>query len=532
MAIALKPDHAEAQNNRAVALNALKRFDEALASCEKAIALKQDYAEARFNRGLLLDALKRHQEAANAYAEVLKIDPQYPFTKGALLHQKMLSCDWLGTDALIAEIDSDIAAGKPSTEPFGWQGVAKTQRSLQVCAELYNKYKFPANIAISRRQTAADRGKIRIGYLSGELREQATSQLIVGVFECHDKSRFEIYGFDNGRDDKSEVRKRINASMHNIIDISRLGDASAAAAIRDTQIDILVNLNGYFGDHRTQVFAQKPAPIQVNYLGFPGTLGASYMDYIIADQTVVPLNHREFYTEKVVYLPDCYQSNDRKKEIGTHLFSRGECGLPQEGFVFCCFNNNYKITPHVFDSWMRILRQIEGSVLWLVEDNADATSNLRKEAEARGVNPERVVFAKRTSLRDHLARHRVADLFLDTAPCNAHTTASDALWAGLPVLTQIGETFTGRVAASLLTAIGLPELITSTPQAYEDLAIELAANSEKLAAIKRKLADNRLTTPLFDTELFTRHIEAAYAAMYERYQAGLSPDHIHVQQQR
>ncbi len=245
---------------------------------------------------------------------------------------------------------------------------------------------------------------------------------------------------------------------------------------------------------------------------------------------MVPLNDREFYTEKVVYLPDCYQANDRKKEIEKHLFSRAECGLPQNGIVFCCFNNNYKITPDVFDRWMRILKQVEGSVLWLIEDNAGAASNLRKEAEARGINPERLVFAKRMSLPDHLARHRLADLFLDTLPYNAHTTASDALWAGLPVLTQIGETFTGRVAASLLTAIGLPELITSTPQAYVDLAIELATNSEKLAAIKHKLANNRLTTPLFDTQRFTRHIEAAYTMMFERYQAGLSPDHIYVRQ--
>src|SRR3984893_7546326 len=255
------------------------------------------------------------------------------------------------------------------------------------------------------------------------------------------------------------------------------------------------------------------------------------MDYIIADQCVIPPGHDAYYAEKVVYLPECYQANDDKKQIASLIFSRTECGLPERGFVFCCFNNSYKITPAVFDCWMRILSHVEGSVLWLLEDNAGAVANLRNEAAARNVNPERLVFAKRMSLSDHLARHRVADLFLDTLPYNAHTTASDALWAGLPVLTQIGETFAGRVAASLLTAVGLPELIVPTPEHYESMAIELATRPELMAAIKDKLAQNRLTKPLFDTKRYTRHIESAYLTMYRRCQDGLSPDHIHVTDQ-
>jgi protein O-GlcNAc transferase len=527
-AIALKPDFAEAHNNRGVALQDLKRPEEALASCDKAIILKPDYAEAHNNRGNALNDLKRHEEAGDAYAEVLKIDPEYPFTKGRLLHQKMLSCDWKGVDELIAEIDRDVASGKLSAEPFGWQGVAKSERSLQLCAELYNRHEFSANIRISTRHQLDKYGKIRIGYSSGEFRQQATSFLLVGVLEHHDNTQFEIYAFDNGWDDKSEIRRRINAAVHRIIDISQLSDSSAVDAICENQIDILVNLNGYFGKERTRMFSQRAAPIQVNYLGFPGTSGASYIDYIIADQDVVPPNHKEFYTEKVVYLPNCYQANDSKRKIGTRIFSRVECGLPQNGFVFCCFNNNYKITPHIFDHWMRMLKRVEGSVLWLLEDNAAATSNLRKEAVARGVDEHRLIFAPRMPLPDHLARHRLADLFLDTLPYNAHTTASDALWAGLPVLTCLGKTFAGRVAASLLNAIGLPELITTTFEEYERKAIDLATHPEKLAIIKRKLAENRLTTPLFDTKLFTKHIEAAYMAMYARHHAGLSPDHIHV----
>jgi predicted O-linked N-acetylglucosamine transferase (SPINDLY family) len=311
-----------------------------------------------------------------------------------------------------------------------------------------------------------------------------------------------------------------------MIDISSRTDTSAAAIIREREIDILVNLNVYFGDHRTGVFAKRAAPIQVNYLGFPATLGASYCDYIIADRWVIPSDDRDYYTEKVVYLPECYQANDNKRTISARDFSRAQCDLPANGFVFCCFNNSFKITPEVFDRWMHILRKTTDSVLWLIEDNSSVAANLREEAKARGVDPDRLIFAKRMYPTEHLARHRLADLFLDTLPYNAHTTASDALWAGLPVLTQLGSTFPGRVAASLLNAVGLPELIVCTPQAYEDLAIELAANPEKLAVIKRKLSKNRLTMPLFDTGLYARRLDAAYATMYGRYRAGLLPDHI------
>ena len=393
---------------------------------------------------------------------------------------------------------------------------------------MFNAEKYPAKYKVIPPRRLSDRGKIRIGYASGEFRDQATSHLIVGVLEQHDKSRFEIFGFDNGWNDASKIRRRIEASFIEIIDINRLSDEASAAVIRDRQIDILVNLNGYFGEERTGVFAERAAPLQVNYLGFPGTLGAAYMDYIIADQCLIPPGHEDFYEEKIVYLPECYQANDDKKKIAARMFSWAECELPQQGFVYCCFNNSYKITPEVFECWMRILKQVTGSVLWLIEDGASAVSNLRREASTRGVNPDRLVFAQRMPLSDHLARHRLADLFLDTLPYNAHTTASDALWAGLPVLTQIGGTFPGRVAASLLQAIGLPELITTTSEAYRQLAIELASNSQKLAAIKHKLAENRLAAPLFNTQLLTRHIEAAYTTMWDICQRGERPQSFSV----
>ncbi len=527
-ALTIKPEFAEAWLGCSNCFRETERYAEAFSAYDKALSLKPDLAEAWFGRGTIFNRLKRHEEAESAYAQVLKIDPQYPFIKGMLHHQRMLCCDWEAINEATAEIDQDVALGKLSAVPFAWQGVAKSQRSLQLCAELYTKANFPADARFSTRRPLANHDKIRVGYSSGELRDQATSHLIVGVLELHDSSRFEVYGVDNGWNDQSDVRRRIDASLHRMIDISKLGDSSAAAAIRENQIDILVNLNGYFGKQRTQVFAQRPSPIQVNYLGFPGTLGASYMDYIIADRYVVPEDQKVFYTEKVACLPNCYQANDGNKEIGTHKFSRMECGLPETGFVFCCFNNNYKILPDIFNCWMRILKHIEGSVLWLVEDNPSAASHLRNAARGLEVNPERLVFAKRISLPDHLARHRLGDLFLDTLPYNAHTTASDALWAGLPVLTCLGETFAGRVGASLLNAINLPELIATTLEDYERMAIELATDPEKLMKIKRKLADNRPTTPLFDTKLFTKHIEAAYTTMYERERAGLPPDHFSV----
>jgi len=531
-ALALKTELAEAWLGRGNAFQALRRSQEALAAFDRAAALKPDLTEAWIGCAEMLSRLKRHEEAARAYAQVLRIDPQRPFMKGALVHQKMSSCAWSGTDDLIAEIERDISSVKPSADPFGWQGLANSPLSLRRCAELFNAQKYPPKTREVPRRAQSSSKTIRVGYSSGEFRDQATSHLIVGVLEQHDQSRFEIFAFDNGWNDESDVRRRIEASVVEIIDINRLSDEAAAAVVRDHQIDILVNLNGYFGEERTGVFAERPAPIQVNYLGFPGTLGASYMDYVIADRCLIPPGEEDFYEEKIVYLPDCYQANDNRKAIAPRIFSRAECGLPQHGFVYCCFNNSYKIIPEVFDGWMRLLKDVSGSVLWLLEDSASAVSNLRREASARGVNSNRLVFAQRMPLSDHLARHRLADLFLDTLPYNAHTTASDALWAGLPVLTQIGGTFPGRVAASLLQAIGLSELITANQDAYRQLAFELASDPQKLPPIKHKLASNRLTKPLFDTQLFTRRIEAAYEEMYKRHQSGLAPDHIFVASDR
>jgi predicted O-linked N-acetylglucosamine transferase (SPINDLY family) len=355
-------------------------------------------------------------------------------------------------------------------------------------------------------------------------------KLVAGVFECHDRSRFEVTGISIGPNDHSEMRQRLENSFDNFIDATALGAAEIAEKIRELEIDLLIDLNGYTGNARTEIFARRPAPVQVNYLGYPGTMGADFIDYIIADPVLVPAPDQRSYGEKVAYLPHSYlPHDDASRSVSDRSFDRDEFGLPENGFVFCCFNNVYKLNPGQFQARLKLLAAIEGSVLWLSDTNAAAKTNLRKQALADGIDPARLIFANRIpSAADHLARHRLADLFLDTLPYNAHTTASDALWAGLPVLTQIGETFAGRVAASLLTAVGLPELIAPTPQQFESMAVELANDPARLAAIRDKLAQNRSALPLFNTKLYTRHLETAYAAMYQRHQSGLAPDHIYV----
>ena len=348
------------------------------------------------------------------------------------------------------------------------------------------------------------------------------------LIELHDHQRFELIGISFGPYHRDQMQTRLEQAFDQFIDASAMSDLQIATLSRELKIDIAIDLKGFTQNCRTGIFAYRAAPLQVNYLGYPGTMAAEYMDYLIADKVLIPEQSQGAYSEKIAYLPHSYQVNDRKRVISDKVFTRAELGLPEQGFVFCSFNNNYKILPATFESWMRILKAVEGSVLWLYEDNAAAAEHLKKEAHRQGVDSARIIFATKMPLEEHLARHQLGDIFLDTLPYNAHTTASDALWAGLPVLTLIGQSFASRVAASLLNAIGLPELITTSPQEYEALAIALAKNPERLTAIKTKLANNRLTSPLFDTPLFTKDLEQIYMKMYERYQGDLAPDTIMV----
>ncbi len=346
---------------------------------------------------------------------------------------------------------------------------------------------------------------------------------MISLFEQHDRSRFETIAISMGTGEAGQMRTRLELAFDRFIDVGDKGAAAIAQMIRDLEVDIAIDRKGFTENARPEIFAWRPAPIQAAWLAYPGTVGADYMDYILADRWVIPEDQQQYYTENVVYLPDTYQANDSKRPISDRTPRRAEAGLPETGFVYCCFNQNHKITPPVFDIWMRLLRRVERSVLWLLESNAAAAINLRREAEKRGIAPDRLIFAPRTKNEDHLARHRLADLFLDTLPFNAHTTTSDALWAGLPVVTCLGTTFAGRVAASLLNAIGLPELVTDSLGEYEQLALELAQDMDALAAVKSKLAGNRLTHPLFDTDRMRRHVEAAYDSMWARHQRGEPP---------
>jgi predicted O-linked N-acetylglucosamine transferase (SPINDLY family) len=365
--------------------------------------------------------------------------------------------------------------------------------------------------------------RIRIAYFSPDFCNHAVGQLAVGMFEAHEKSRFETIAISYGRDDGSQLRHRIKSAFNDFIDVRAMTDADVAAFIHRREIDILVDLSGLTRYNRFGVVLRRVAPIQVNFLGYPGTAGAACMDYIVADPTIIPDDHFSFYSEKVVWLPDAYQPNDDKRRISDRKPRRSECGLPETAFVFCCFNNNYKITPEIFDIWMRLLKAKEGSVLWLIATNASAEGNLRREAQKRGISSERLIFAPKLPLADHLARSGQADLFLDTMPYNAHTTGSDALWAGVPLVTCLGSTFASRVAPSLLKAVGLDELITNSLAEYEALALKLAREPALLATVRAKLKRNRETYALFDTARFTRHLEAAYVTMWEQYQRGEAP---------
>ena len=525
-ALALKPDLENAWLGRGNLFFDLKRYDEAFAAYDKALALKPDLENAWLGRGNVFYDLKRYDEAIAAYDKALALKPDLAYVEGLRLYSKMLHCDWRKFDEECNQLIGSVRDGKTSSLPFTLLAIPSSADDQLQCARLCIAETYPPSPKPNWRGEGYNHDRIRVAYLSPDFRQHATSVASIGMFECHDKSRFEITAISIGPDDKSELRKRLVDSFERFIDAKTYGDDQIAVLIRELEIDILVDLAGFTRESRTSIFARRPAPIQVNYLGYPGTMGASYIDYLIADQIVIPEDQRDFYAEKIVSLPNSYHVTDDKRFVSDSVFTRNQLGLPSAGFVFCCFNNNFKITPHVFDCWMRILKSVDGSVLWLFEGNATAADNLRRESVARGVNAERLIFGTRMPLADHLARHRLADLCLDTYPYNAHSIATDALWAGLPLLTCRGETFAGRVAASLLTALSLPELITTTLEDYEALAVGLAMHPARLEKIKQKLVQNRLTMPLFNTKLSAKHIETAYTAMYERHQAGLAPDHI------
>jgi protein O-GlcNAc transferase len=554
-ALAVNPNNAAAWHSLGEALSSLKRHKAAIACYDQALVLvpennaiwkargaairanKRKTADSDINeeptpdrqdadgwalRGGFLLAAQRFGEAAAASDRALAINPQHLGAARIGIRSRISTCDWRQREDDERRVAEGLGASLPVIWPFNYRAISDSEAQNLIVAQLWAKT-IPRPKALWRGESYRHE-RIRLAYLCAEFHDHPTAVLIAGVFEHHDRTRFDTTAISLSPDNASAMRHRIEAAFDRFINVQALSDAETAAMMREMEIDIAIDLNGQAGGARPGILAYRPAPMQTSYLGNCGTMGAPFIDYIIADPVVIPEDQGCHYTENVVYLPNSYQCNDSRRHVPRLTISRADVGLPEAGFVFCCFNNNYKISPEIFEVWMRLLTACPGSALWLLGDNPYAMLNLRREAATRGVAPERLVFAPRVPNDEHLARHRLADLFLDTLPVNAHATASDALWAGLPLLTCMGNTFAGRVGASLLRAVGLPELVASSLTEYEAIALSLARDPQAMARVTTKLAGNRSTQPLFDTARTTHNLETAYTTMWERTQRGEPPE--------
>jgi protein O-GlcNAc transferase len=522
-AIAIRPDLPQAHINLGNALVALDRGDDAIIAYSALLAARPDNAEALVARANVLTKQHREGEALADFEAARSADPDDDLAFEGLARLALITCDWVKAAPLWREVPAHVSQGR-YFDPFSFLGFSDDAALQLACAKQYVRHRVPAAPAGKSGTKAIWRNqRIKIAYVAGSYHRHPTAYQTAELLEIHDRSRFEIIGISFGPDDESEIRGRIVRAFDQFHDVRYRTDRDVVRLLSDLQVDIAVDRGGFTINCRPGIFAARPAPVQVNYLGYPGTLGASFYDYVLADATVLPFAQQPYYTERIVHLPNCYQVSDTKKPVAAETPTRSEAGLPDQGFVFCCFNNNYKITPPVFDVWMRLLNQIEGSVLWLLSDREIAEGNLRREAQARGVDPGRLIFAQRVSLDAHLARHRLADLFLDTLPYNAHSTATDALWMGVPVVTCLGRSFAGRAAASQLRAIGTPDLVTDSLEAYEKLALHLASDPQARAEFRAKIERNRLRYPLFDTDRYRRNLETAYISMWDRWQRGEQP---------
>jgi predicted O-linked N-acetylglucosamine transferase (SPINDLY family) len=527
LSLDLLPNRLNTLTNLSAVLMRQEKLEQAHDILTKAIALYPREATLYFYQGHIFSKTKNLTLALSSYHTAMELNAHYEYITGYILHTKMLMCIWEDLGINLKTLVDGINEHKKLSLCFPLLALSDDSNLQLFTSEIWVNDKYPLQIGLGDSHVSLKKNKIRIGYYSSDFNEHPVAYLTAELFELHDRSKFEVIAFSFGSSNYSEFCKRVSSAFCRFIDITKLSDKDVALLSRDIGIDIAIDLTGHTTNERVGIFSYRAAPIQLSYLGYLGTMGAQYYDYLLADKIIIPPQNQQYYCEKIVYLPS-YQVNDSKRKIADKAFTRAELNLPESGFVFCCFNNNYKITPSTFAGWMRILTAVPDSVLFLFADNKWAEENLKIEAENRGVCQTRLVFGARINRSEYLARYRVADLFLDTLPYNAGTTASDALWAGLPVLTCMGESFASRVAASLLNAIELTELITNSQHQYEATAIELATNPTKLKAVKDKLQRNRLTTALFDTKLFTKNIEAAYTEMYKRYQNNSPPEHIYL----
>ena len=509
----LWPDSADAHFHHGVVLAELTCLEDAVACYDKSLALQPDSFGALNNRSVALIGLKRFAEAIKGYERLDQLFPGNSTSLNGMATAALHACDWSRRAEFNEKITAAVLAGQRNIMPGILLGTCGDPAIFLACVS-NTSYRRSGPLWRHKPFSAP---KIRLAYCSADLHSHAMPRLMTGVFERHDRERFEVIGISFGPDDGSDLRKRVVKSFDRFYDVQLSSDEDIAGLIARLEVDVAIDLMGLTTNARTRIYAQKPAPVQVSYLGYPGTMGTEFMDYILGDAIVTPPGLHAFYSEKIMPLADTYWPTDDRRAQAGPAPGREEAGLPAKGFVFCCFNNNWKIAPEIFDIWMRLLKSVPDSVLWLLKDSEEAADNLRREALARGVDASRLVFAPRVSPEAHLARHRLADLFLDTLPYNAHTTASDALWVGVPVITSMGQVFQSRVAASILNAMELPELIAPDLEDYEKLALALAGNPARLGALKAKISANRTTTALFDTARFTRALERGYEQMRDDF---------------
>lgn len=528
-AIKINPSYIDALNNRGVVLQEIGRYEEAVKNYDQLLTINPGYDKALANKGFILILILRYDEAIDCFTKLLEVNPEYNFALGMMSSAQQYGCRWDDFERITNLICEGVRAGKCVSNSLVLMAISDSASDQMLCAQSFARLRCPPSPIKMWNGEMYQHSKIRIAYISPDFREHPVSHLMAGILEHHDKSRFEVYGFSLGMADNSSMFKRIALAFDGFFDVRQKGSREIAEAMRAMEIDIAIDLGGYTQDARPDLLAYRPAPVQVNYLGYPGTLGVEYIDYILADKTVIPLSDHDCYTENVVYLPGSYLPTDSALKVAERTPGREEFGLPSDSFVYCSFNHAYKIGPKIFDVWMRILKRSPGSVLWLMKLNNTAEINLRKEAEAMGIDPARLIFATRVpKVEDHLARYRLADLFLDTTPYNAHTTACDALFVGLPVLTYLGHAFPGRVAASLLSTIGLPELVTPSLADYENMAVALANDAPLLKGLRDRLAVNRDRSPLFKTAEFCQNLEFAYNTMWGRTQRGEAPSRFQI----
>jgi predicted O-linked N-acetylglucosamine transferase (SPINDLY family) len=522
-ALAIQPDFVEALTNRGVVLNSRERRREALECFERALAINPNCEDALSNLGILLIETHRYPEAIACLRRLIALAPRHEYALGNLLEAQLRCCDWSEYTPRLAEITAAVTRGQNAIKPFFMLALADDPALQLACSRLYGEHHFPRREMPSfapRRQSAR---RIRLAYVSGDLRDHAVTYLAAGLFEQHDREHFEVIAISMRPAHDSAIGHRVRTGVDEFIDVSSLSDALIVSRMRGLGVDIAIDLSGYTGVGRPGIFVQRAAPLQVNYLGFPATMGLNCMDYIIGDEFLIPETSRGHYAECVVYLPNCFQVNDHRRDSGVGTPSRRDSGLPERGIVLCSFSNGYKLNPELFGVWLRLLAARADAVLWLVGDNECLENNLRRVAVSQGIAPERLIFARMRPYAEHLARLRLADLCLDTLPFNGGTTASDALWAGVPILTCAGSGFAARMAGSLLRTIGLPDLVTHTIGDYESLALRLMSDPLLLAGYRATLAANRSTAPLFDTVRSCRDIESGFRSMWQRYVRGEAP---------